>query len=220
MRVLPTAVLGLWLLGMFATPVAQAGEPFELHEGWNRLAWDGTQVEGAPGVVRALDASVQGEWLSVARYEDGVWRQAFPIVEIGVLNTLDSLDPGGEYWVFVEAEAAIQARATASPVIATFEVAEVETYRIELTEEADIGVAYQLAAGLPAPAIPNGLIAEGDGGVNAPWSWHIDPASLEFAEVTIEVCDGLPSYVEDGSLTSDYFCPWSARVVDLDVPAP
>ena len=50
-----------------------------------------------------------------------------------------------------------------------------------------------------------------DPGVNAPWSWHIDPATLEFADMTIEVCDGLPSYVEDGTVTSDQYCPWSAE---------
>ena len=33
--------------------------------------------------------------------------------------------------------------------------------------------------------------------------------------MTTEVCDGLPSYVEDGSLTGDYFCPWSAEIVDV-----
>ena len=53
-------------------------------------------------------------------------------------------------------------------------------------------------------------------GVNAPWSWHIDPSTLEFADQTIEVCDGLPSYVEDGTVTSDYYCPWSAKIVSID----
>ena len=55
-----------------------------------------------------------------------------------------------------------------------------------------------------------------DPSVNAPWSWHIDPATLEFADVTTEVCDGLPSYVEDGTLTSDTYCPWSADVIAID----
>ena len=55
-----------------------------------------------------------------------------------------------------------------------------------------------------------------DPGVNAPWSWHIAPATLEFAELTIEVCDGLPSYVEDGTVTSDHYCPWSAKIVSID----
>jgi hypothetical protein len=59
-------------------------------------------------------------------------------------------------------------------------------------------------------------VVRDDPGPNAPWSWHIDPASLEFAEITIEVCDGLPSYVEDGTVTSDQYCPWSAKVIAVD----
>ncbi len=38
--------------------------------------------------------------------------------------------------------------------------------------------------------------------------------------MTTEVCDGLPSYVEDGTLTSPYYCPWSAEVTAIsDGPA-
>jgi hypothetical protein len=92
-----------------------------------------------------------------------------------------------------------------------------EQYRIQLVDPADIAIARQLLAGEEAPGIPNGRIVRGgDGGVNTGYSWHIDPNSLEFADVTTEVCDGLPSYVEDGSLTGDYFCPWSAMVIAID----
>ncbi len=65
-------------------------------------------------------------------------------------------------------------------------------------------------------SIPNGVVVRDDPGVNAPWSWHIDPATLEFADNTIEVCDGLPSYVEDEIVTSDRYCPWSAKIVSID----
>ena len=99
--------------------------------------------------------------------------------------------------------------------IVTFQVGD-EQYRIELTDPADIAIARQLLAGQEAPRIPNGLIVRGgDGGVNTGYSWHIDSASLEFADFTTEVCDGLPSYVEDGTLAGDYFCPWSAEVVAI-----
>ena len=99
--------------------------------------------------------------------------------------------------------------------VVTFQVGD-EQYRIELTDPADIAIARQLHAGQEAPRIPNGLIVRGDdGGVNIGYSWHIDPASLEFADFTTEVCDGLPSYVEDGTLTGDYFCPWSAEVIAI-----
>ena len=105
-------------------------------------------------------------------------------------------------------------------VVVTLRVADAEEYRILLTDPADIAIAEQRLAGEEAPRIPNGrIVRDGDGGVNTGYSWHIDPASVEFAEVTIEVCDGLPSYVEDGSLSGDQFCPWSAEVIDIQ-PAP
>lgn len=110
------------------------------------------------------------------------------------------------------------ATVSASPsatVIATFAVAD-ETYRIELTDPDDIDIARRLLAGEEAPAIPNGLIIRGETGVNEGWSWSIDPESLEFADITMEVCDGLPSHVEDGTLAGDRFCPWSAEVIALE----
>ena len=56
-----------------------------------------------------------------------------------------------------------------------------------------------------------------DPGVNEPWSWHIDPATLEFADMTIEVCDGLPSLRRGPHRhVSDQYCPWSAKVIAVE----
>ncbi|MGV8857508.1 BP74-related protein [Rhodoglobus sp.] len=104
------------------------------------------------------------------------------------------------------------------PTVATFEVAGGEQYKIELATPELIEHAKALLAGESLAAIPNGVVVRGDSAVNEPWSWHIDPATLEFANVTIEVCDGIPQYVEDEIITSDRFCPWSARVVAVDGP--
>jgi hypothetical protein len=59
--------------------------------------------------------------------------------------------------------------------------------------------AQDLLDGKEAPSIPVGNIMRDDPSINEPWSWHIDPASVEFADMTTEVCDGLPEYVEDGT---------------------
>jgi hypothetical protein len=104
------------------------------------------------------------------------------------------------------------------PTVATFEVAGGEQYKIELATPELIEHAERLLAGESLAAIPNGVVVRGDSSVNAPWSWHIDPATLEFANITIEVCDGTPQHVEDGVITSDRFCPWSARVIAVDGP--
>jgi hypothetical protein len=42
-----------------------------------------------------------------------------------------------------------------------------------------------------------GTPKRGDGGFNAPWTWHIDPASVTFAEVTIETCQTAMSAIDD-----------------------
>lgn len=63
-----------------------------------------------------------------------------------------------------------------------------------------------------------GDLLTGSGDFNAPWSWHMDPATVHAADASIEVCDGRPSMVEDDL---DYwigtvgnYCPWGAKVVD------
>ena len=101
-------------------------------------------------------------------------------------------------------------------VVVTFRVADVENYKIRLVDPADIEIARKLLAGEEAPGIPNGLVVRGDPDANVGYGWHIDPASVEFADLTTEVCDGLPSDVEKGLITSDRYCPWSAKVIAID----
>jgi hypothetical protein len=106
----------------------------------------------------------------------------------------------------------------AGPTVATFDVAGQGTYRVELATPELIRHAKELLDGSTEGTIPSGRIIRDDPGVNEPWSWHIDPATLEFVDMTTEVCDGLPSYVEDGTLTSDYYCPWSAEIIEIEGP--
>ncbi len=109
---------------------------------------------------------------------------------------------------------------TSSPspegVVVTFRVADAESYKIRLTDPADIEIARKLLAAEQAPAIPNGVVVRGSADVNVGYGWHIDPASVEFADFTTEVCDGLPSDVEKGLITSDRYCPWSAKVIAIE----
>lgn len=100
--------------------------------------------------------------------------------------------------------------------VATFEVAGGETYKIELATAELVEHAHRLLDGEDVAAIPLGRVVRGDAGPNAPWTWHVDPATLEFAQVTIEVCDGIPSDVEKGLVTSPDYCPWSAKIVSID----
>jgi hypothetical protein len=64
---------------------------------------------------------------------------------------------------------------------------------------------------------PAGKLATGDGGFNAPWSWHLRPDTVRMVENAIELCDGRPSHVEQDLTywveTVGHFCPWSGRIV-------
>jgi hypothetical protein len=103
-------------------------------------------------------------------------------------------------------------------VIAEFETDDGATYRILLTGSS----AEQARAAWDAgtrPGIPNGLIQPGDGGVNTDHEWHI--TEVEFADMTMELCDGTVSYVDGLGYDAftqqhgDRFCPWGAELVDL-----
>jgi hypothetical protein len=55
---------------------------------------------------------------------------------------------------------------------------------------------------------------------NQPWSWHIDPEDIHMAEATIELHDGLPSFVENELeywLESVHrYAPWSATIRTIE----
>lgn len=82
-------------------------------------------------------------------------------------------------------------------IIATFDVVG-EQFRVWVTNPETIQQIRDLEAGRSEANIPIGRILRGPGagGHNAPWSWHLDPEDISMAEMTIEVCDARPSYVE------------------------
>jgi hypothetical protein len=100
-----------------------------------------------------------------------------------------------------------------SGAIVTFAVAN-ETFRVWLTSEDQVEVAQAAQSGGRA-RIPNGRIVPG-AQVNAGWNWHLE--DVEFAEFTIELCDGRPSDVERErtAFGGGRFCPWTARVIRIE----
>lgn len=98
--------------------------------------------------------------------------------------------------------------------VVTFQVADGSQFKVLLTDAADLKVVAELAEGKDAPSIPNGRLVD-ETGVNTGWSWSIDPADFDFVDITDGSCDGTPQEIEDGTLESDRFCPWSAMVVSL-----
>ena len=52
------------------------------------------------------------------------------------------------------------------------------------------------------------------------WTWHVDPQNVSFADAAIELCDGLPSYIEANKAywlgTVGSYCPWAAVVTSVE----
>ena len=71
-----------------------------------------------------------------------------------------------------------------------------EVVRLEITNAEGLSQAEDLLrSGTGQWAL--GTLRRGDGGFNGPWTWHIDPASVTFAEVTIEACQTVASAIDD-----------------------
>lgn len=108
--------------------------------------------------------------------------------------------------------------------LATFDVGG-EPFRVWTTNPETIQQLKALKNSTSSAHIPNGRILRGSGkaGYNQPWTWHLDPQDIQMAEVTTEVCDGRPSYINqqlDEFVDSvKRYCPWSAQLVSLYVIA-
>lgn len=90
-----------------------------------------------------------------------------------------------------------------------------ETFVVRVTDPGAIEDADSLL-GSGERRIVMGDVVRGDGGFNEPYGWHLDPETVGFHDATTEVCDGLPSYVEDhlDEWIEDVgvYCPWNVEV--------
>ena len=68
--------------------------------------------------------------------------------------------------------------------------------RLEITSPAGLTQAAELLSSGEARWVL-GIPRPGDGGFNTPWSWHLDPASISFAEITIEACQTAMAAIDD-----------------------
>ncbi len=106
-------------------------------------------------------------------------------------------------------------------VLATFQV-EAEQFKLWVTNESTIQQILDLQAGTSTASIPNGPVLEGAGpaAYNGPYSWHLDAVETEMADATIELCDGLPSFVEENLdswlVEVGQYCPWSAQLLSVE----
>jgi hypothetical protein len=104
-------------------------------------------------------------------------------------------------------------RTTPSALRVDFEVSVVgEIFVMRTSDPETIRLARENQAGRVSH-FPIGPLRRGNGGFNAPWSWHLDPREVRMTEAAIEVCDGRPSYVEGHLADYPTYCPWGARIV-------
>jgi len=91
-----------------------------------------------------------------------------------------------------------------------------ESFRVQVTNPSTLtAMRARMQTGTIGVLI--GSLAAGDGGVNAPYGWHLEPETVAVADVAVEVCDGRPNDVQQnltywiGTVRS--YCPWAARVM-------
>lgn len=91
-----------------------------------------------------------------------------------------------------------------------------DTFVMFVTDPATIQLATENFEG-KNNRFPLGKIDTGNGGFNGIWGWHFLPDTVRMVEVSIEVCDGTPSYVN--THLADYlavgYCPWAAKVIKV-----
>ncbi|MEV8253661.1 hypothetical protein AB0O95_06800 [Rhodoglobus sp. NPDC076762] len=104
------------------------------------------------------------------------------------------------------------------PTVAVFEVSSGQQFTVELATPELVEHAQRLLAGENLAMVPSGDVVRGESSVNEPWSWHIDPMTLEFSNVTIVECDGSPQRVEEAVDAFERYCPWSAQVIAVEGP--
>jgi len=96
-----------------------------------------------------------------------------------------------------------------------------DLFVIKLTDPVKIQKARDALSGKEKDARHvSGRIVKQSACYNAPWSYHLDPQSIEFFSVAIEVCDGAMGYIEShlddvggALLPGNRWCSWGSRLV-------
>ncbi|MEH1967601.1 BP74-related protein [Nostoc sp.] len=92
---------------------------------------------------------------------------------------------------------------------------------VELTDESKIQKARDILSGKEKDRTHiYGRIIKRPAAYNPDWSYQLDPASIDFFQMAIEVCDAPIQYTEDhldeaggAFLPGFLWCPWTSRLV-------
>jgi hypothetical protein len=98
---------------------------------------------------------------------------------------------------------------------------------IELVDRAAIDVARRILTGTEQHRTHViGHIIKERAWYNPHWDYHLDPASIQFFETSVEVCDATMAYVQQhlsevggATLPGGEWCPWTSQLIDEVCPA-
>ena len=106
-------------------------------------------------------------------------------------------------------------------VVLAFDGFPLDTMRIAISDTAAIRLAREYVNTRQGPKLPIGRIVRG-AGIDARYPFRFEPASVQFADVAMEVCDGAPMHTDSAVVefmrgatgetnpTSATWCPWAA----------
>ncbi len=205
----------LWVSGHTGAAVAREQKgTYTVNMGgeWQAADQELYEQARAAGEAAAVDLTLGDDGESLRWQVHFASKFGFPPSEMTVLFDATS---GEVLTVTPDLEAELE-----GGVVATFAVGN-SRFRIFVTNPETIEELYRLQSGESRANIPNGPLLSGPGAGmhNVPWSWHLDPEQTQMAEITIEVCDGTPDFVEEDLAywldQVGQYCPWSAELVDI-----
>ncbi|MFK0255003.1 calmodulin-binding protein [Streptomyces sp. NPDC090445] len=102
-----------------------------------------------------------------------------------------------------------------------------DTFVIKLTDPARIRQARDILSGVDTENVGvMGTIVKTPAAYNKPWKYHLDPNSVTFFGMAMEVCDANISYVNDhlgevggALLPRSTWCPWHSKLT-RELPRP
>lgn len=69
------------------------------------------------------------------------------------------------------------------------------------------------------PVFMMGQVVAAPASYNRKWRFHVEPSSIQFIELAMEVCDANPRFIQenlsrigDGILPNGIWCPWASKL--------
>ncbi len=98
-----------------------------------------------------------------------------------------------------------------------------EAFVVVLTNPSKIEKAKAIVSGREKRLVHvGGIVVKKPVSYNRPWRFHLAPESLDFFEMSAEVCDAMTSYVDihleevgGAFLPANRWCPWNSRVIGV-----